>query len=185
MEHYPGATSIRKSAFEITPTAGTPTEQSHYHVQNALLDFIHRTGTTIDCLTQTVVATAAGLSQGRISQIAAQFGGWKLYKQLLVLLYKSLYRPTNISVDEAPPLDEEQLFVANTYLPLLGSEEPFDSLPTLLQVAQTYGVKAFGQILSRTSSTTMAQLFILLVLGLGPKPGSHPPDSVTKPCMRC
>jgi hypothetical protein len=48
------------------------------------------------------------VTQGRISQIAAKYGGWKAYKQLLAAIFYSTVKPDN----DSEPLDESQEFIA-------------------------------------------------------------------------
>jgi hypothetical protein len=113
-------------------------------------------------ITQVDAASNAGVSQGRISQIAAKYGGWKAYKKLLALLFNSIYRVANNS----DPLDEEQEFIAQTYLPLATSESPPDAVQAVVDCIQVYGWRVFQGILTATSIETRGRLLAALVSGL-------------------
>jgi hypothetical protein len=76
-DYYPGAAITTEAAFSINSQAGTATEQSHHQVQSAIFELVQETGTALEKITQVDAATKAGVTQGRISQIAAKYGGWK------------------------------------------------------------------------------------------------------------
>jgi len=161
-DYYRSATITTVAAFSIASSAGTATEQSHHHIQSAILKLLLETGTALEKLTQVAAATIAGVSQGRISQVAAKYGGWKAYKKLLAVVFNSIYRSANNS----DPLDEEQEFIANTYLPLAADESPPDAVQAVVDCIQVYGWRVFQVILTATSIETRGRLLAALVSGL-------------------
>ena len=161
-EFYPGATIKKVPASSITLEAGNATEQSHHRIQQSLVDFAKQTGTALEKLTQTVAAKATGVSQGRISQVAAKYGGWIAFKKLLVALFNSLYRTAN----NFEPLGEEHEFIASTYLPLVAEEDPPDAIEAMIATVRAYGWRVFEAILAATPIKTRAQLVAVLLNGL-------------------
>jgi predicted XRE-type DNA-binding protein len=161
-DYYPGAAITTVAAFSIDDKAGTATEQSHHQVQSAIFELVQETGMALEKITQAAAATVAGVTQGRISQIAAKYGGWKAYKKILAVLYNSIYRPANNS----DPLDSEQEFIANTYLPLAADESPPDAVQAVVDCIQVYGWRVFQAILAATSIETRGRLLAVLVSGL-------------------
>ena len=161
-DYYPGAAITKTAAFSIDDKAGTATEQSHHQVQSAIFELMRSGGKALEKITQVDAAATAGVTQGRISQIAAKFGGWKAYKKLLAVVFNSIYRGANNS----DPLDEEQEFIANTYLPLATAESPPDAVQAVVDCIQVYGWQVFQAILTATSIETRGRLLAALVSGL-------------------
>jgi hypothetical protein len=116
-------------------------------------------------MTQAMLAASAGVSQGRIAQIAAEYGGWGEFKKLLGTLLGVTYRlPNNF-----PPLDEEQELIANTYLKAAAeSDPPPEAVEAMFHTAQVYGWRVFEAILAATSPETRGRLLAALVSGLSP-----------------
>ena len=106
-DYYPGAAITTEAAFSIDSQAGTATQQSHHQVQSAIFELMQERRTAMSKITQVDAADKAGVTQGRISQIAAKYGGWKAYKKILAVVFNSIYRPANNS----EPLDSEQEFM--------------------------------------------------------------------------
>ena len=86
-DYYPDAAITTEAAFSIDDKAGTATEQSHHQVQSAIFELMQAGGTALEKITQAAAAAVAGVTQGRISQIAAKYGGWKAYKKLLAAIF--------------------------------------------------------------------------------------------------
>jgi len=164
-EYYPSANITEEPAFNIASGAGTVTEQSHYRVQQQILEFVNATGAKLESLTQVVAARVAGVSQGRISQIAAKFGGWGGYLKILALLLVT----TNRGANNSDSLDEEQHFIASEYLPLAAEEPPPDAIGAMVDCLQVYGWRVFETILAATPVKTRGQLLATLISGL-PEP---------------
>ena len=161
-DYYPGAAITTVTAFSIDDKAGTATQQSHHQVQSAIFELMRSGGIALEKITQSAAATVAGVTQGRISQIAAKYGGWKAYKKLLAVLFNSIYRGANNS----DPLDSEQEFIAKTYLPLATAESPPDAVQAVVDCIQAFGWRVFQAILTATSIETRGRLLAALVSGL-------------------
>jgi hypothetical protein len=161
-DYYPGAAITTVAAFSIASGAGTATQQSHDHIQSAIFELVQETGTALEKITQVDAAFKAGVTQGRISQIAAKYGGWKAYKKILAVVFNSIYRGANSS----ETLDEEQEFIAKTYLPLAADESPPDAIQAVVDCIQVYGWRVFQAIIAATSLETRGRLLAALVSGL-------------------
>jgi len=141
-------------AFSITPLAGTPYEQNKWVILQAVRQ-IKESG---EKLTQVAIAKTANMTQGRISQIAKEFGGWARFQKVLMALLKGLCNGTN----SPEVLDVETSWLAKTYLPLLAenpdnhsSVEIVKEIGALLLV---YKHKMFCAILRETSIQTKATI---------------------------
>jgi hypothetical protein len=106
------------------------------------------------------------MTQGRISQIAKEFGGWARFQKVLMALLKGLCNGANSS----SVLDVETSWLAKTYLPLL-AENPdnHSSVEIVKEVGAlllVYKHKMFCAILRETSiqtkATILGHLFRLL-----------------------
>jgi len=141
-------------AFSITPSAGTPYEQNKWVILQAAREILE----SGEKLTQVAVAKIANITQGRISQIAKEFGGWARFQKVLMALLKGL-----CNGDNSPEvLDVETSWVAKTYLPLL-AENPdnHSSVEIVKEVGAlllVYRHKIFCAILKETPIQTKATI---------------------------
>lgn len=148
-------------AFTITPEAGTAGQQTRW----VLLQAARQLAEVGQQMTQATIATAAGLTQGRISQIASEVGGWKVFKKILAVLLRSLYStPNNLE-----PLGEEESWIAKTFLPLVFDEPPEQVLKEVVSLLQICGEQVFESILVAMPRELRPKLLSLLV-------GLLPPD---------
>jgi len=161
-EFYPGAAITQEEAFNICAYCGTISQQSLHRIQQRILEFARATGEKLESITQVAAAKAAEVTQGRISQIAAKLGGWQAFRRLLAFLLDSPNRGANISGQ----LDTEQLFMADTYLPLAAEESPPDAISAMVDCFQVYGWHVFKTILAATPVKTRGQLLAVLISGL-------------------
>lgn len=164
-DYYPGATLKQESSFSVVPESGTSTEQSHWRVQKSIVEHVRQTGAALQKLTQVAVAKITGLTHGRISQIAAKYGGWMAYKKLLACLLESPYSGAN----NLSTLDSEQQFLAETYLPLAAEDDPLAAVEAVFIALKAYGAKVFESILAATSPETRSRLLAALICGLPPE----------------
>jgi hypothetical protein len=143
LDYYPGANLVTSTAFEITPTAGTGTEQIHWAIFQAFGQMVEA-GETIGI---EAIAQKVGKSQSYMSQIAQEFGGWRHLKKILQTLYSSLYRTGNIF---SVVLTEEEKWFVDEYLPLLKREypkQPEEVVKEVVLMAQVFSCQAFQRIL--------------------------------------
>jgi hypothetical protein len=96
------------------------------------------------------LALEANITQGRLSQIAAEFGGWKVLRKILAALLDGFNSATN----NFSGLSEEERWMAQTYLPLVVNE----ALSEIGIAVRAYGVKAFLRILQSCSQATQGRL---------------------------
>jgi hypothetical protein len=165
-EYYPGSTIEQVDTFDISRSAGSATQQSHWKIQQAVLAAVEQTGKAIEDLTQVEAAKLAKVTQGRIAQVASKYGGWKVFLKLLASLLKGINTTTNNSLENNPHLDEDQQFLAQTYLPLVAVEDPPDAVQALLITVQSYGWRVFEAILSAMDSETKGRLLAAMMAGL-------------------
>ena len=145
-------------AFNITPEAGTAIQQTKWSIFQAVKQ-LTEAGKKV---TQNAIARVVGLSQGRISQVASEFGGWKSLKKILAFLLDSYSSAANNS----EPLTEEELWLAKTYLPLVLQGSPEDALPEVMYMLKTSGWKKFEAIVMASPLKYRAKLIVLAVQAL-------------------
>lgn len=160
-------------AFQICPEAGTPAQITRWKILEAM-KLLKEQGEKI---TQGAIAHHAGISQPLIAKIAAQFGGWGCLKKILLSLLDPLYSDSNNfdasstrlqrdpSTNSGQALDDEEKWLAQTYLPILLEEPPEEAVQNIGQVIQGYGISAFLRILGVSSLQTQARLLALVLQG--------------------
>ena len=156
-EHFPGATREKVDAFAITPDAGTQNQQTKLTILEAAKELTNRGNK----LTQKLIANLAEITQGTVSKIASQFGGWASLKKLFQTLLDSLYSDWNIS--DGTELDsEEKEYVPGLieYLPTLASPQisVLEAVGALVEVLEVMGKKVFRAILHNLDPATRGKL---------------------------
>ncbi|MGI8504643.1 MAG: hypothetical protein ACR2LR_26460, partial [Hassallia sp.] len=141
-------------AFSITPLAGTPYEQNKWVILQAARQIL----ADGKKLTQVEIAKIANMTQGGISRIAKEFGGWTKFQNVLFALLEGLSNGDNATSVQ----DVETQWLAKTYLPLL-AENPdnHSSVEIVKEVGAlllVYRHKMFCAILSETSIQTKATI---------------------------
>jgi|GEM_PF-4002861 hypothetical protein len=131
-DRLPGIVMTERDIFEDCHEAGTVEQRSLSNIIQ-LAESVRERG---DKITQSDLADGAGISQGRISQIASKFGGWRLFKKLLAPLFNSLYRSTN----NFDGLDEFEIQIAKTVLKAMGQYDPETMVEELGILAQSLAV---------------------------------------------
>jgi hypothetical protein len=112
-------------------------------------------------ITQQAIATLAKITQGRLSQIAAELGGWIALKKILAALL-GLYRGTNNFSD----LTDEEKWLAKSYLPIVLGEPPEEAMKEVGQIIQAYGIPAFLRIFMAATPQTQVRLLVLVMQAL-------------------
>jgi hypothetical protein len=133
-------------AFLIAPEAGTALQITRMKIQEAFGQLT----LSGEKITQDKLALEANITQGRLSQIAAEFGGWKVLKKILAALLDGFNSATN----NFSSLSEEERWMAQTYLPLVVNE----ALSEIGIAVKAYGVKGFLRILQSSPQATQVQL---------------------------
>ncbi|MEW5860128.1 MAG: hypothetical protein AB1861_22540, partial [Cyanobacteriota bacterium] len=145
-------------AFTITPQAGSETQQGRW----TLLEAFKQLTETGEKITQDTLAAAAGISQTRVSQRAAEVSevrGWKILKKILGFLLKTLHsNPNNFE-----PLTEDELWLAKDYLPPVLEDSPDDALHQVMHLGKAFGWKTFEALLMAAPLESKAKLLSLII----------------------
>jgi hypothetical protein len=165
-EYFPDAEFETRTAFQMTPEAGSAGEQTYWTILQAAKQLVE-TGKE---LTTGAIAKIVGCNRSRISQIAKDVvGGWTAFQRVLMFLLKSLYRTTNTPQSDPDALTEDELFAAKTYLPLVLSENvqtPENGVSQVMSAAQSLGKESFERVLGalrlEDRATLLAQMLFLL-----------------------
>lgn len=137
-------------AFLIAPEAGTAAQITRWKIQEA---FGQSMGSG-EKITQQKLALEADITQGRLSQIAAEFGGWQVLRKILAALLDGFNSVTNNFLG----LSEEERWLAQTYLPLVVDETHPEALSEIGIALKAYGVKGFLRILEFSPLPTQIRL---------------------------
>ncbi len=160
-------------AFQICPQAGTLSQITRWKILEAMR-LLKQQGQKI---TQGAISEYAGISQPLIAKIAAQFGGWGRLKKILLVLLDPLYSDSNNfdasstrlqrdpMTSSGQALDDDEKWLAQTYLPILLEEPPEEAVQNIGQIIQGYGISAFLRILAVSSLQTQAKLLALVLRG--------------------
>jgi Primase C terminal 2 (PriCT-2) len=162
-DYYPNARFIKSDAVDICPDAGTEIQQTRKGILTAFKQLVAAGVTDWQQVRQGVLAKAAGISQSWLSQVAKKyFGGWNSFKKLLLLLYNSLYRVNNNSLEVLTC--EEQWFI-NEYLPLLkhGWEGGGKSAEMIIEDVITFSEDIGWQGFSRTVNAATIEIKAFLI----------------------
>lgn len=141
-------------AFAVTPEAGTRSQQTKHALAQAFEQ----------AKSQKEIAAGAGVTQGRASQIAQEFGGWKKFKQVLGLVADRI-AGKHPQGEVSPDL----VWLAREFLPL--EQNCLEAIKEMM-VTQSWGdftkivghldlsfaSKIVSQILALTPSLELAQV---------------------------
>ncbi|AFZ11345.1 hypothetical protein Cri9333_0365 [Crinalium epipsammum PCC 9333] len=173
----PGVKIELIDVINLCPEAASEGNQTKWGILQALKQ-LHEQSVKV---TSDVVAAAAGISQPYLSKIAKPFGGWKRLEKILLLLLNKLYSVSNIfSSSEQELLDkpESELtdseykelkdleaikFMATQYLPLAFNEPEIDVPAEVNMVVESFGWKAFEQIVGLMPIQSFAKLLGILI----------------------
>ena len=162
-DYYPNARFIKSDAVDICPAAGTEIQQTRKGILTAFKQLVAEGVTDWQQVRQGVLAKAAGISQSWLSQVAKNyFGGWNSFKKLLLLLYNSLYRVNNNSLEVLTK--EEQWFI-DEYLPLLkyGCEGGGESAEMIIEDVITFSEHLGWQGFSRAVNAATIEIKAFLI----------------------
>ncbi|MCO5799731.1 MAG: PriCT-2 domain-containing protein [Dolichospermum sp. OL03] len=162
-DYYPNARFIKSDAVDICPEAGTEIQQTRKGILTAFKQLVAVGVTDWQKVRQGVLAKAAGISQSWLSQVAKKyFGGWNSFKKLLLLLYNSLYRVNNNSLEILTK--EEQWFI-DEYLPLLkyGCEGGGETAEMIIEDVITFSEHLGWQGFSRAVNAATMEIKAFLI----------------------
>lgn len=138
-------------AKDITPEAASKVER----VEMAIRDAVSQLQATGQKITQSAIATIAGLTQGYISR----------FRKLLQTLLDDSYSKSNNFADP-PPDPDDIAFNGEIYLPLLAEESPDEVLKGMLATFEAHGQAAFKTIWDATPAATQVKILKTLLLML-------------------
>jgi hypothetical protein len=162
-DYYPNARFIKSDAVDICPAAGTEIQQTRKGILTAFKQLVAEGVTDWQKVRQGVLAKAAGISQPWLSQVAKNyFGGWNSFKKLLLLLYNSLYRVNNNSLEI---LTKEEKWFIDEYLPLLkyGCEGGGESAEMIIEDVITFSEHLGWQGFSRAVNAATIEIKAFLI----------------------
>jgi len=152
-----GLTVEAVEAFQLCPECGTEIQITRWRI----LEAVRQLQQQKQKITQQAIATLAKITQGRLSQIAAELGGWIALKKILAALL-GLYRGTNNFSD----LTDEEKWLAKSYLPIVLGEPPEEAMKEVGQIIQAYGIPAFLRIFMAATPQTQVRLLVLVMQAL-------------------
>ena len=155
--HFPNATLTKVDAFAITPKAGNQNQKTKL----AILEAAKELATRGNKLTQNAIANKASITQGTVSKIATQFGGWSSLKKIFQTLLDSLYSERNI-FDGEGLTDEEKDYIPGLteYLSTRTAPEitVLEAVGALVEVLEVMGEKIFRVIVSNLDAVSRGKL---------------------------
>lgn len=173
----PGAGIESQDIINLCPEAAGGVEKTKWIILQGLKQVVESTAkVSIDA-----VAAAAGVSQPCISKIAKPFGGWKKLEKILRVLLDKLYSVGNIfskpelelmNKPESELSDSEYAtlkdleavkFMATEYLPLCFDDPEVDVPDEVNMVVESFGWKAFEQIVGLMPIQSKAKLLGTLI----------------------
>ncbi|MTJ50072.1 hypothetical protein FJR05_20300, partial [Dolichospermum sp. UHCC 0259] len=162
-DYYPNARFIKSDAVDICADAGTEIQQTRKGILTAFKQLVAAGVTDWQKVRQGVLAKAAGISQPWLSQVAKNyFGGWNSFKKLLLLLYNSLYRVNNNSLEV---LTCEEKWFIDEYLPLLkhGCEDGGEPAEMIIEDVITFSEHLGWQGFSRAVNAATMEIKAFLI----------------------
>ncbi|AUB44097.1 DNA-binding transcriptional regulator, FadR family (plasmid) [Nostoc flagelliforme CCNUN1] len=165
LSYYPGCTLTQSLAFDITPLAGTAKQQTRWAILQGFKQLV-AAGAQIK---QKTIASIAGISQSLVSKTALEFGGWKTLKKILLALYSSLYRSSNIFPDV---LSEDERWFIDEYFPLLFDDYPSNPeavVKEVVKIAIAQGCQSFQRIMNGVRVDIKAWIIDSLISILPPE----------------
>ncbi|MDF5729331.1 MAG: hypothetical protein PUP92_15255 [Rhizonema sp. PD38] len=158
-ESLPGITLEKIAAVEISPKAGTSKQQTIWLISHLFSRlFIQDKKPTQQEISQAAKTEDREITQGRVSQLGKEFGGWSVFSRLITELLSSfLEANTQNHVQE----DEDERWIKDVYLPLLvhaGEIKPIEAIKEVSQLISTFGWQTFRQILCLTAIDVKAIL---------------------------
>ncbi|WP_236721526.1 PriCT-2 domain-containing protein [Trichormus sp. NMC-1] len=162
-DYYPNARFIKSDAFDICPEAGTQIQQTRRGIFEGFKQLVADGVTEWEKVTQEMLGKAAGISQEWISKIANKYwDGWKSFRKLLLLLYNSLYRGNNNSLEI---LTQEQQWLIDEYLPILKQDREVgnESVEVVIEQVITFAEHLGWNGFSRAVNTACREIKAFLM----------------------
>jgi hypothetical protein len=148
-ESLPGIILDKIAAVEISPKAGTSKQQTIWLVSHLFSRlFSQDLKPTQQEISRAAKTEYREITQGRVSQIGREFGGWSIFSKLITELLSSFLEA---NTQNHVQFDEDERWIKDVYLPLLvhaGEIEPIEAIQEVSQLISIYGWQTFRQIVS-------------------------------------
>jgi len=158
-EALPGITLDKIAAVEISPSAGTTKQRAIWLVSRFFSRILSQgRKPTQQEISQLAKAEAQEITQGRISQIGKEFGGWSIFSRLITELLSSFLEA---NTQNSPQLDEDERWIKDVYLPLLvhsGELQPIEAMKQVFRLISVYGWQTFRKFIESVAIDVKAIL---------------------------
>lgn len=163
-ESLPGITLDKIAAVELSPRAGTKRQRTIWLVSHLFSRlFSQDLKPTQQEISRAAQAEDREITQGRISQIGKEFGGWSIFSRLITeLLLSFLEANTQNNIQ----FDEDERWIKDVYLPLLvhaGEIQPIEAINEVSQLISICGWQTFRQIVGLVAIDVKAILLKYLL----------------------
>lgn len=163
----PGITLEKIAATEISPSAGTTKQQAIWVISRLFSRiFSQDSKPTQQAISQLAKAENQEITQGRISQICKDFGGWSIFKKLITELLSNFIKTHS---QNNYKFDKEERWIKDVYLPLLfhiGEIQPIETIQEVYQLISISGLQTFCQFIKSVAidikTTLLEYLFLFL-----------------------
>ena len=146
-ESLPGITLDKIAAVEISPRAGTSKQQTIWLVSHLFSRlFSQDLKPTQQEISRAAKTEHREITQGRVSQIGKEFGGWSIFSRLMTELLSSFLEA---NTQNNVQFNEDERWIKDVYLPLLvhtGEIQPIEAIKEVAQLISTCGWQTFRQI---------------------------------------
>ncbi|NJM74396.1 MAG: hypothetical protein HC862_32570 [Scytonema sp. RU_4_4] len=164
---FPGMKLEKKAAVEISPQAGTTKQRTIWLVSSLFSRIFSQDRKP----TQEEISLAAKtedrkITQGRVSQIGKEFGGWSIFSKLITELLSSFLET---KTQNHIQFDEDERWVKDVYLPLLvhtGEIQPIEAIKEVSQLISVYGWQTFRKFIQSVAidvKTTLLEYLLLII----------------------
>jgi hypothetical protein len=167
-EAIPGITLKKIAAVEISPQAGTTKQRAIWLVSRLFSRIFSqdKKPPTQQEISQLAKTEYREMTQGRISQIGKEFGGWSIFSKLITELLSSFLEA---KTQNHTQFDEEERWVKDVYLPLLvhgGNIQPVEAIKEVSQLISVYGWQTFRRFIQSVAidvKTTLLEYLLLII----------------------
>ncbi|WP_414588391.1 hypothetical protein [Scytonema sp. PCC 10023] len=160
----PGIKLEKKAAVEISPLSGTTKQRAIWLVSSLFSRiFFQDKKPTQQEISQLANSENRNITQGRISQIGKEFGGWLIFKKLITELLSSF---TNINFPASSQFVLDKNWIREVYLPLLvraGDIQPTETIREVFQLISVCGWQNFRKVIKSVAIDVKATLLKYLL----------------------
>jgi hypothetical protein len=150
-EAIPGITLEKIAAVELSPFAGTKRQRAIWLVASLFSSiFTQGRKPTQEEMSELSVSNPEyqEITQGRVSQIGREFGGWLIFSQSITELLLSFLE---VKTQNHTQFDEDERWIKDVYLPLLvhaDEIQPVEAIQAVSQLVSVYEWQTFRKFLA-------------------------------------